>query len=71
MKTKLFLKGGFCSAQFGCFPGSAWWKYRSYFFTCPETNFVISNILTCFLPLNTALRFSSALIKVLFLGSLF
>ena len=25
-----------------------------YFFRCPETNLVISNMLTCFLPLKTA-----------------
>ena len=40
-----------------------------YFFTCPETSLVISNMLTCFLPLKTAFRFSSALIRVLFFAS--
>ena len=35
-----------------------------YFFKCPETSLVISNMLTCFLPLNTAFKFSSALIWV-------
>jgi len=35
-----------------------------YFFTCPETSLVISNMLTLFLPLNTAFKFSSALIWV-------
>src|ERR1700677_807696 len=33
--------------------------------TCPETSLVISNMLTCFLPLKTAVRCSSALIRVL------
>ena len=36
---------------------------------CPETSFVISNIVTCFLPLNTTLRASSALIRVRFFSS--
>src|SRR6266404_6596368 len=39
---------------------------RSYFFKWPETSLVISNMLTCFLPLKTALRLSSALMKVRF-----
>jgi len=40
-----------------------------YFFKCPETSLVISNMLTCFLPLNTGFKFSSALIRVFFLAS--
>ena len=44
-------------------------KPTPYFFKCPETSLVISNMLTCFLPLNTALKFSSALIRVRFLAS--
>src|ERR1017187_7689717 len=40
-----------------------------YFFKCPETSLVISNMLTCFLPLNTACKFSSALIRVFFFAS--
>ena len=47
----------------------AWLPHGSYFFTWPETNLVISNMLTRFLPLNTAFRFSSALIRVLFFAS--
>jgi hypothetical protein len=47
----------------------AWQVSRHHFFTCPETNFVISNMLTCFFPLNTAFRFSSALMRVLFFAS--
>ena len=35
-----------------------------HFFTCPDTSFVISNMLTLFLPLNTAFKASSALIWV-------
>jgi hypothetical protein len=44
-------------------------EQKRYFFTCPETSFVISNMLTCVLPLNTAFRFSSALMRVLFFAS--
>ena len=40
-----------------------------HFFTCPETSLVISNMLTCFLPLKTAFRFSSALMRVFFFES--
>jgi len=40
-----------------------------YFFTWPETSFVISNMLTCFFPLKTAFRFSSALMRVFFFAS--
>ena len=35
----------------------------------PETSLVISNMLTCFLPLKTPLRLSSALMRVFFLAS--
>ena len=41
----------------------------SCYFTCPETCFVISNMVTCFLPPKTALRASSALISVFFFAS--
>ena len=37
---------------------------RDYFFRWPETNLVISNMLTLFLPLKTACKLSSALIWV-------
>ena len=40
-----------------------------YFFKCPETSLVISNMLTCSLPLKTAFRFSSALMRVFFFAS--
>ena len=39
---------------------------RGYFFRCPETSLVISNIETDFLPLKTAFSASSALIWVFF-----
>jgi len=38
-------------------------KSLGSYFTCPETCFVISNIVTCFLPPKTALRASSALVS--------
>jgi len=40
-----------------------------YFFKCPDTSLVISNMLTCFLPLKTAFKLSSALMSVFFLAS--
>ena len=43
-------------------------KYCCYF-KCPETCFVISNMVTCFLPPKTALRASSALMSVFFFAS--
>ena len=45
-------------------PGRGQMERLSYF-TCPETSLVISNMLTCFLPLKTACRASSALMLVL------
>ena len=36
------------------FPARAVAAWNSAYFTCPETSFVISNMLTCFLPLKTA-----------------
>jgi hypothetical protein len=41
----------------------------SCYFRCPETCFVISNMVTWFLPPKTALRTSSALISVFFFAS--
>src|SRR5437879_11312244 len=41
----------------------------SLYFTCPNTSFVISNMLTRSLPSKTCLSWSSALMKVLFSGS--
>ena len=50
-------------------PVSSCSRPPAYFFKCPETSLVISNMLTCFLPLKTAFRFSSALMRVFFFAS--